>query len=65
MPNRLEKISFLINFLRKQMKNAKIIVFFSTCAAVDFYTKLFEEYFKSEEETLVFGLHGKLKSKKR
>jgi superfamily II DNA/RNA helicase len=65
MSNRMDKICFLINFLKREMKKSKIIVFFSTCASVDFYTKLFSEYFKSEKEDLIFGLHGKLKSKKR
>lgn len=40
MPNRKQKIIFLFAFLAKYLAGYKIIIFFNTCASVDFYTKL-------------------------
>ena len=45
------------------MKNAKIIVFLSTCSSVDYYTKILTAYFKGKEN--IFGIHGKLKTRRR
>lgn len=49
------------------MRNSKIIVFLSTCACVDYYTKLFELYFNSisNEKDNIYGIHGKLKTRRR
>jgi superfamily II DNA/RNA helicase len=49
------------------MGKAKIIVFFSTCACVDYYTKLLDLYFSSfpELKNNIFGIHGKLKTRRR
>jgi len=45
------------------MSKAKIIIFFSTCACVDYYTKILDQYFQGKE--CINGIHGKLKSKRR
>jgi ATP-dependent RNA helicase DDX55/SPB4 len=67
MKDRLEKVNFLISFLQEKMNNAKIIVFFSTCACVDYYTKLLALYFNSNAATKdnIYGIHGKLKTRRR
>lgn len=46
MENRQQKMAFLFAFLSKYLQNSKTIVFFNTCASVDFYTKLLNEFFK-------------------
>ena len=48
MKDRLEKMHFLINFLQEKMNNSKIIVFLSTCASVDYYTKMMNLYFQGK-----------------
>lgn len=63
MKDRLEKMHFLINFLQEKMGNSKIIVFLSTCASVDFYTKVLTSYFKDKHD--IYGIHGKLKTRRR
>ncbi len=63
MKDRREKMHFLINFLQEKMKSAKIIVFLSTCASVDFYTKILTAYFQGKEN--IYGIHGKLKTRRR
>ena len=46
MKHREEKIEFMVNFITTILtqKKCKIIVFFNTCASVDFYTKLMANY---------------------
>lgn len=52
--------------MKNHIETDKIIVFFNTCASVDFYTKLFNGYFNlREEEEQIVGLHGKLKTNRR
>lgn len=49
------------------MATAKIIVFLSTCACVDYYTKLLNLYFASfpAAKDNIYGIHGKLKTRRR
>jgi ATP-dependent RNA helicase DDX55/SPB4 len=47
------------------MTNSKTIVFLSTCASVDYYTKLLTAYFKGKENQNIYGIHGKLKTRRR
>ncbi len=49
------------------MNTAKIIVFVSTCACVDYYSKLLSLYFEKVPsiQNVVYGIHGKLKTKRR
>ena len=63
MKDREQKMHFLVNFLQEKMSSSKIIVFLSTCASVDYYTKLMNLYFKGKQE--IYGIHGKLKTRKR
>ncbi|KAL0228715.1 hypothetical protein GEMRC1_013335 [Eukaryota sp. GEM-RC1] len=53
------RLTLLFTFLRKNKKK-KVIVFFSTCAAVSFYSELFNYI-----DFPVFSLHGKQKQQKR
>jgi ATP-dependent RNA helicase DDX55/SPB4 len=49
-----------------QYSQAKIIIFFNTCASVDFYTKVLRDFLtREDDEIYVEGIHGKLKNKKR
>eukprot|EP00164_Ancoracysta_twista_P012085 GFYU01018859.1.p1 GENE.GFYU01018859.1~~GFYU01018859.1.p1 ORF type:complete len:704 (+),score=203.94 GFYU01018859.1:145-2256(+) len=60
-----KKMSELFHYLINN-KDKKIMVFFLTCACVDYYTKLIQtlEYTKSIAK-ITWGLHGKMKQKKR
>ena len=58
-----EKISRLVAFL-KTHKEEKIIVFFLTCACVDFYGSTLQQLLK-DEGVCVELLHGKLVQKRR
>ena len=58
-----EKISSLFHFL-VQNQSKKTIVFFSTCAAVDFYGRVFKQLLGDLEYEPVM-LHGKMIPKKR
>ncbi|XP_050411430.2 ATP-dependent RNA helicase DDX55 [Patella vulgata] len=55
-----EKLNQLIHFLRKHKKE-KIMVFFSSCAAVDYFKKIIELLVKNSN---VLHIHGKLKHKR-
>jgi len=48
MKDRVEKMHFLINFIQEKMSSSKIIVFLSTCASVDYYTKMMNLYFQEK-----------------
>ncbi len=68
MPNRMQKINFLIFFLEAHLLRSKTIVFVNTCASVEFYSKLLNEFFSKhdpEMTNLVYGIHGKLKNNRR
>ena len=67
MNNRREKIDFLFKFFMAHHLKSKMIVFFNTCATVEFYSKLFNSYFQQLKKEIapVYRLHGQLKSKKR
>ncbi|KAK6183761.1 hypothetical protein SNE40_006366 [Patella caerulea] len=55
-----EKLNQLIHFLRKHKKE-KIMVFFSSCAAVEYFKKIIELLVKNSN---VLHIHGKLKQKR-
>ncbi|KAK6190616.1 hypothetical protein SNE40_002443 [Patella caerulea] len=55
-----EKLNQLIHFLRKHKKE-KIMVFFSSCAAVEYFKKIIELLVKNSN---VLHIHGKLKHKR-
>ena len=45
--------------------NVKVIVFFLTCASVDYFTKLFCETPELRHSAHILGLHGRMKPKQR
>ncbi|XP_033126686.1 ATP-dependent RNA helicase DDX55-like isoform X4 [Anneissia japonica] len=55
-----QKFNFLVGFLRK-FKHLKHMVFFSTCAEVEYFGKALEILVKN---TSVLSLHGKMKGKR-
>ncbi|KAL4169641.1 hypothetical protein KRP22_010559 [Phytophthora ramorum] len=59
-----QRLSALHHFVQSK-KGQKLIVFFSTCGSVDFFTRVLEELFKGDEAIPVVGLHGKMPQKKR
>ncbi len=58
-----EKLSRLVTFL-KQHKDEKVIVFFLTCACVEYYGLVMKQLFHSDK-FYVETLHGKLAPKRR
>jgi len=58
-----EKISRLVNFL-KEHRDEKIVVFFLTCAIVEFYGLALQQLLPSDE-FIIELLHGKLSPKRR
>lgn len=60
-----EKISRLVAFLRSH-HHEKVIVFFLTCAVVDFYGNALKEVLKNDKDEVYLEiLHGKLVQKRR
>ncbi|XP_068100703.1 ATP-dependent RNA helicase DDX55 [Hyperolius riggenbachi] len=55
-----EKFNYLVSFLR-QRKREKHLVFFSTCACVEYYGKSLEAFIKNVR---VLSIHGKMKHKR-
>ncbi|KAG8597530.1 hypothetical protein GDO81_002314, partial [Engystomops pustulosus] len=55
-----EKFNYLVSFLR-QKKKEKHLVFFSTCACVEYYGKALETFVKNVK---VMSIHGKMKHKR-
>ncbi|XP_056390336.1 ATP-dependent RNA helicase DDX55 isoform X2 [Hyla sarda] len=55
-----EKFNYLVSFLR-QRKQEKHLVFFSTCACVEYYGKALESFVKNVK---VMSIHGKMKHKR-
>lgn len=63
-----EKMCFLIDFVLRQggqgnpLAGKKIIVYFATCACVDYFAKLLKSYLPGQQ---LFSLHGRLNQAKR
>ncbi|KAH9518666.1 ATP-dependent RNA helicase ddx55 [Bulinus truncatus] len=55
-----EKFSQLVHFL-KLHKNEKIMIFFSTCACVDYFSKCLKQIMKKSQ---ILIIHSKIKSKR-
>jgi ATP-dependent RNA helicase DDX55/SPB4 len=68
LPSFEAKMQFFIDFVLKQqaldnpMAGKKIIVYFATCACVDFFSKMLKAYLPGQH---LFSLHGKLNQIKR
>ena len=65
--NQAEKLPGLINFLENDIKSSRIIIFFATCASVNFHFPILQRLFEtsSKANVEVFKLHGKIDQKKR
>jgi ATP-dependent RNA helicase DDX55/SPB4 len=60
------KIPFLFAILEKEYDKNKIIIFFATCHAVDYFIALFTKYYeRNEKDYKFFKLHSKTKQKTR
>uniref|UniRef100_K3WQ09 ATP-dependent RNA helicase n=1 Tax=Globisporangium ultimum (strain ATCC 200006 / CBS 805.95 / DAOM BR144) TaxID=431595 RepID=K3WQ09_GLOUD len=60
-----QRLSALYHFLQSK-KTQKMIVFFSTCSAVDFFSRVLEHFYEKEaDEFPIVALHGKMPQKKR
>ncbi|KAL7680532.1 putative helicase Cas3, CRISPR-associated, core, DEAD/DEAH box helicase domain-containing protein [Plasmopara halstedii] len=59
-----QRLSALHRFVLLK-KGEKLIIFFSTCKSVDFFSLVLEELFRDKEEYPVVALHGKMPQKKR
>ncbi len=68
LPTFEAKLQFLVDFVLKQsgqnnlLAGKKIIVYFATCACVDYFTKVLKPYLSNQQ---LFYLHGKLNQSKR
>ncbi|XP_066583201.1 ATP-dependent RNA helicase DDX55 isoform X2 [Prorops nasuta] len=56
-----KKLSALIDFIKTNGTTKKYMVFFPTCACVDYFSDIIKEFFSS---VTVLALHGKMKSKR-
>lgn len=64
-----EKLAFFIQLIRRStpdhpMYGKKVIVYFATCACVDYYMKVLGS-FENDKKQHLFGLHGKMPHNKR
>ena len=66
--SRLDKIYYILSYLESFQKN-KTIIFFNTCASVQYYNKLFSEYFlkygQGNIKKNMWMIHGEMKQKIR
>lgn len=62
VPSQREKLGTLINFVNNTlMKNQRLIVFFGTCASVNFHYAALKLVFEQQEKAhFVSKLHGKI-----
>ena len=57
-----KKIPMLINFLKEQTPSAKCIIFFLTCACVEYFTALLNKLLPG---FTLYSLHGQMKKKRQ
>ncbi|TDH65175.1 uncharacterized protein CCR75_006819 [Bremia lactucae] len=62
--NHDQRLSALYHFVQSK-QGMKLIVFFSTCGSVEFFSRVLEELLKGEVDCSVVALHGKMPQKKR
>ncbi|EFC38597.1 predicted protein [Naegleria gruberi] len=64
-----QKLNYLIHLIKNDdpiPSGNSVIVYFLTCAAVDFFSKLLKEVLGKNEETIqLFSLHGQMVQKRR
>ncbi len=58
-----EKLSQLIHFINEQ-RPAKIMIFFSTCACVQYFASVLKHLFRSSTSTEIYAMHRKLRNKR-
>ena len=58
-----EKLSQLIHFINEH-RPAKIMIFFSTCACVQYFSIVLKHLFRSSNSTTVYAMHRKLRNKR-
>ncbi|CAF2096887.1 unnamed protein product [Rotaria magnacalcarata] len=58
-----EKLSQLIHFINEH-RPAKIMIFFSTCACVQYFGSVLKHLFRSSPSTKIFSIHRKLRNKR-
>ncbi|XP_069683716.1 ATP-dependent RNA helicase DDX55 [Periplaneta americana] len=56
-----DKLATLIGFLKSQGNHQKYMLFFSTCACVDYFATVLKELISDLQ---IFGIHGKMKDKR-
>lgn len=58
-----EKFISLIHFLKSpKTKESKVMIFFPTCACVEYWSEVMPQFIK---ERLILGIHGKMKNKRK
>ncbi|XP_046415335.1 probable ATP-dependent RNA helicase DDX55 homolog [Neodiprion fabricii] len=55
------KLATMYNFIKKKGTDLKYMIFFSTCACVDYFSHVLKMLFQSSN---IFALHGKMKDKR-
>lgn len=60
----LEKLPWLLKHMNEYARDKKVIVYFLTCACVDYYSAVLPQL-KEMKGIALFPLHGKLKQKQR
>ncbi|CAF4575227.1 unnamed protein product, partial [Rotaria sp. Silwood1] len=58
-----EKLSQLIHFINEH-RPAKIMIFFSTCACVQYFASILKYLFRSSTSTKIYSIHRKLRNKR-
>ncbi|XP_001603959.1 probable ATP-dependent RNA helicase DDX55 homolog [Nasonia vitripennis] len=56
-----KKIAYTINFIKSKGVNMKYMIFFSTCACVEYFSEVMKAMLNS---TKVLAIHGKMKNKR-
>ncbi|KAH0545831.1 probable ATP-dependent RNA helicase DDX55 homolog [Cotesia glomerata] len=57
-----QKFATLVNFIKSTGTNRKYMIFFSTCACVDYFSEVLKLMFPGGN---IFSLHGKLKGRRK
>ncbi|CAF0803397.1 unnamed protein product [Adineta steineri] len=58
-----EKLNQLIHFINEN-RPAKIMIFLSTCACVQYFTSVLKHIFSSSKSTAIYAMHRKLRNKR-
>ncbi|CAF0743365.1 unnamed protein product [Adineta ricciae] len=58
-----EKLSQLVHFINEQ-RPAKIMIFLSTCACVQYFASVLKHLYQSSTSTTIYAMHRKLRNKR-